>query len=272
VSQGLAPAPFTLQPRPEDGVHLVAEPPSALQLEADAQEGAPKNVSRVRGPTTWDAGEMDANAKSGLASAHKLAEVKGLFAEAGVAFPPSELYLRAFKADRELEVWAAGTRGARMELVATYGICALSGTLGRKRQEGDMQVPEGFYRISYFWPDELFHLAAKVSYPNPFDRALNGPNAGGDIMIHGGCGSIGCIALSDERIEEIWVMGEPLRRNGTPIEVHIFPARDIPSLLEDPQLADHHAFWRTLDQGLTRFAEGRRPPSVVSTGKGLRVD
>jgi murein L,D-transpeptidase YafK len=234
-------------------------------------EPAASAESKVRTPTSWHAGDVDATTKSRQASDRKLAEVKGLFAEAGVAFPPSELYLRAFKTDRELEVWAAGQRGERMELIATYGICALSGTLGRKRREGDQQVPEGFYAISYFWPDESFHLAAKVSYPNPFDRAQNGPNAGGDIMIHGGCASIGCIALSDERIEEIWVMGEPLRRNGTPIEVHIFPARDIPALLADPQLAEHHAFWRTLDQGLERFDEARRPPSLVSTAQGPRV-
>jgi hypothetical protein len=122
---------------------------------------------------------------------------------AGVAWPPEELYVRAFKLEREVEVWA-GARGKPLVRVKVYPVCAASGELGPKRQEGDLQVPEGFYLLDSFNPLSSFHLSMRVSYPNDSDRKLSDPRRpGGNIAIHGNCVSMGCIAIEDGPIEEL---------------------------------------------------------------------
>src|SRR4051812_28702290 len=146
-------------------------------------------------------------------------------AAAGVAWPPEELYLRAFKHERELEVWA-GARGKQLTKVKTYPFCAASGELGPKRQEGDLQVPEGFYTIDLFNPTSTFHLSMRVSYPNESDRILGRRPLGGAIMVHGNCVSIGCIAIQDDPIEELYVMTLDARaKMGRQVPIHIFPRR-----------------------------------------------
>lgn len=218
----------------------------------------------IRRPTDWSGdSSIPGNRRAELAEEHKGAEVREMFAEAGVSFPPAELLWRVFKDERHLEAWASSKRGEPMSLVATYEACAASGVIGPKRREGDRQVPEGFYRIEYFFPDSAFHLAAKVSYPNGSDRVLGDKQQpGSDIMIHGGCASIGCIALTDERIEELWVMGTSVLYKGETIHVHIFPSRDMDGLLADPRHAEHHAFWANIKEGFDAFDAGKRLPHV----------
>jgi L,D-transpeptidase catalytic domain len=191
----------------------------------------------------------------------KLASVKALFSDAGVSFPPAELALRAYKHEREVEVWASSQRGAPLELVTRYGICAASGQLGPKRQEGDGQVPEGFYRIQYLWPNSAFFLSMKVSYPNVSDRRLGHPSMpGSDIMIHGGCASIGCLAMSDERIQEIYLMAQAVQGRA-PVDVLIFPRRDFHALEASEAWQEHGAFWSNIYEGHERFERSRRVPS-----------
>jgi murein L,D-transpeptidase YafK len=191
------------------------------------------------------------------------AVVKELFADAGVTFPPQVLMLRAFKQEDELEVWAAGAKSEPLSLVARYEICAASGRLGPKRREGDRQVPEGFYRIGFFNPKSSYHLSMQVSYPNASDRVLSDPkHPGGEIMIHGACASAGCLAMSDERIEELWVMA---RSAPLPIEVHIFPARDTSGLEAD---AERRAFWDNLEEGRRLFDRDGRLPGVRVDARG----
>ncbi|HYO64762.1 MAG TPA: L,D-transpeptidase family protein, partial [Archangium sp.] len=132
-------------------------------------------------------------------------EVAKLFTRAGVSWPPEELYVRAFKQERELEVWA-GAKGERLRKVKTFPFCAASGDVGPKRREGDEQVPEGFYTLDQFNPRSQFHLSMRVSYPNEADRRLGGRPLGGAIYVHGNCMSIGCIALQDGPIEELYLM------------------------------------------------------------------
>jgi murein L,D-transpeptidase YafK len=155
-----------------------------------------------------------------------------------------------------------------MKRIATYKICRMSGEVGPKRREGDYQVPEGFYRIEYFWPDSQFYLAGKVSYPNALDRQLGGATPGGDIMLHGGCASIGCISMSDERMEELFVMGTSVASRGEKVEMHIFPTRDIRGLIASGQMPQHHAFWANLAEGLEAFEAQKRVPSVTVGWKG----
>ncbi|MEQ9321345.1 MAG: L,D-transpeptidase family protein [Polyangiaceae bacterium] len=192
----------------------------------------------------------------------KLAVVQTLFEEAGVSYPPAELVLRGFKRERELEVWASSRDGEAMRPIAVYTICATSGVLGPKRQEGDGQVPEGYYRIAYLWPKSAFHLAMKVGYPNVSDRRLGHPTMpGSDIMIHGGCASIGCLAMSDERIQEIYVMAADVQGR-SPITVHLYPTRDRAWLAQQPAWRDHGAFWDNLYEGFDMFEASHRPPTV----------
>ncbi len=131
------------------------------------------------------------------------------FAAAGVAYPPERFVLVAFKLERALHVLASGS-GRGLAFVRSYPILGASGTLGPKLREGDRQVPEGVYAIVYLNPNSLAHLSLALSYPNDYDRARaaeDGRDAlGGDIMIHGGSTSVGCIAVGDEAAEDLFVL------------------------------------------------------------------
>jgi murein L,D-transpeptidase YafK len=188
--------------------------------------------------------------------------VKALFSDAGVSFPPAKLLLRGYKSERELEVWASGAPDEPLAHITTYSICAASGELGPKRREGDMQVPEGFYRIQYLWPKSAFYLAMRVGYPNVSDKILGDPRMpGSDIMIHGGCASIGCLAMSDERIQELYVMGAAIQGRA-PIHVHLFPTRDRAALRSHPSFSEHAEFWSNLYDGHAMFEASHRIPNV----------
>lgn len=131
------------------------------------------------------------------------------FQREGVSYPPQRLVLAAFKQERQLEVYAAGD-GQPLKLVRSFSVLGLSGKTGPKLRFGDMQVPEGFYRIESLNPNSAFHLALRVNYPNEADRAQAAKDGrtdlGGDIMIHGSNGSIGCLAMGDEVAEDLFIL------------------------------------------------------------------
>jgi murein L,D-transpeptidase YafK len=146
-------------------------------------------------------------------------EVNALLQQAGLTEHPSTLLLRAFKEEKVLEVWAGSNR-APLKLLTTYPICAASGELGPKRREGDLQVPEGLYRLTQLNPFSHFHLSLKVDYPNASDALRSDKQRpGGLIYLHGGCASIGCIAIEDAPIEIVYVLAERTRHRF----IHIFP-------------------------------------------------
>jgi hypothetical protein len=124
-------------------------------------------------------------------------------------WPPERLALLGFKQERVLEVWLPA-KSAKWVCVRSYPVLAASGGLGPKLREGDLQVPEGIYGLEYLNPNSRFHLSMKVSYPNAWDRARAREDGrtrlGGDIMIHGRDVSIGCLAVGDEAVEELFVM------------------------------------------------------------------
>jgi murein L,D-transpeptidase YafK len=184
--------------------------------------------------------------------------IRELFKDA--SYPPRRILLRAFKEERQLELWAGGPSG-RLRLLKTYPICASSGTLGPKTRAGDGQVPEGFYEITALNPYSQFLLSLRVSYPNARDRRLG--HTGGDIFIHGSCVTIGCIPIEDGPIQELYVIAADARASGARIEVHIFPGRNWDRLLEsesaDPKL---RAFWENLREGYESFERTREPPHV----------
>ncbi len=164
-----------------------------------------------------------------VAEAHtrKLQIVKEMFEKKGISFPSSQIFWRAFKWNKQLELWAFHSDSAKYILVQTFSICAVIGDPGPKRQEGDFQIPEGFYYFSSFNPVSKYHLSMKISYPNESDAILGNKSAlGGEIYLHGGCETIGCIPMTDDLIEEIYIINMYAKANGLmDIPIHIFPTR-----------------------------------------------
>ena len=137
------------------------------------------------------------------------ARMRPHFVEANVSYPPRRVVLVGLKAEHELQLYAAaGEASARF--VRSYSILAASGMPGPKLREGDLQVPEGIYPIELLNPNSRYHLSLRLGYPNAFDRAQAGKerrtHLGGDIMIHGGAASIGCLAVGDEAAEDLFVL------------------------------------------------------------------
>ena len=151
--------------------------------------------------------------------------LKNQFKKAGLAFPPKQIYIRSFKYDSQLEVWVKSGNNAQFQLFKTYPICALSGTMGPKRMDGDFQVPEGCYYIKSFNPLSNYHLSLELNYPNASDRLLSDSiKPGSDIYIHGGCLTQGCIPIKDIPMEELYVLAAYAQLQGQDfIPVHIFP-------------------------------------------------
>jgi murein L,D-transpeptidase YafK len=194
-----------------------------------------------------------------------------------IGYPAAEVYVRVFKLERTLEVWVRPQGKGRFELLKSYRICALAGGVGPKRRQGDEQVPEGFYNIDLFNPSSSYHLSMRIDYPNERDRAANsrGLNLGGDIFIHGGCRSEGCLAITDDGIEELYWMGVTARAMGqAKIPVHIFPARFGPSWDARPRKGLAHrdvsvmSFWRSLKPGYYYFERHRRVPDMTVDSRG----
>jgi hypothetical protein len=128
--------------------------------------------------------------------------------ELAVPYPLPELTLVGLKAERTLEVWAR--RGRGRVLYRSYPVLAASGGPGPKLREGDEQVPEGVYRLTHLNPASRYHLSIRVDYPNEADRARAAAEGrtglGGDIYIHGGAISLGCLAIGDRNIEELFTL------------------------------------------------------------------
>lgn len=142
------------------------------------------------------------------------ARLKPFFEDAGVAFPPQRITLLAMKQERKLEVWAQDDSGAvgdkPFTFIREYDVRKASGVTGPKLREGDRQVPEGIYRIEGLNPNSSYHLSMKLNYPNSFDlkyaKAEGRSEPGSDIFIHGKALSVGCLAMGDEAIEELFVL------------------------------------------------------------------
>ncbi|MGB1204158.1 MAG: L,D-transpeptidase family protein [Chitinophagales bacterium] len=154
------------------------------------------------------------------------ARLRQLFEEKGLAYPPQNIFMRVLKSENLLEMWVWKAEADQYQLLKTYGVCAMSGYLGPKRKQGDYQVPEGFYHLSSFNPWSAYHLSMKINYPNKSDRILSPHrNLGGDIFIHGYCGSLGCVSITDPLIQEVyWLSLQAKQQGQKKIPVHIFPA------------------------------------------------
>jgi murein L,D-transpeptidase YafK len=158
-------------------------------------------------------------------------EVKKLVKDAGLSYPPAQVYIRVYKQEAELEVWARGKDDAAFIKLKTYPICIVPGELGPKWFEGDGQVPEGVYSVNLFNPTSNFHLSLGLDYPNRSDliriaKRKPAQKPGGEIFIHGNCVSIGCIPIQDDPIEELYLLAldSKTATKRAPI-VHLYPCR-----------------------------------------------
>ncbi len=149
------------------------------------------------------------------------------FAAKGLQWPAKYVFIRSFKYEGQLEVWVKSEAKEKYKHFKTYKVCLQSGSLGPKRIQGDYQVPEGFYYINEFNPNSAYHLALGLNYPNTSDKILSDPERpGNSIYIHGSCVSVGCIPVTNEDIEEIYIIASAAKANGEDfIPVHIFPIR-----------------------------------------------
>ncbi len=194
-----------------------------------------------------------------------------------IAQEPMMLFLRLFKSEQEVEVWVKAQNQKRYRQVLVYPFCAFSGRLGPKRKQGDYQIPEGFYHISYFNPASNFHLSLKVSYPNQSDRILGKQGKlGGDIFIHGDCVTIGCVPITDDKMKILYILSLEAKAGGQQnIPIHIFPFRLTSKALvaieeNTPNYLTN--FWRNLQKGYAFFEVNRHLPNVaVNKNTGLYV-
>lgn len=176
--------------------------------------------------------------------------------------PGSPIFIRIFKESYELEVWVK--KETRYQLFKTYEICTFSGDPGPKTREGDNQAPEGFYFVTpgSLNPWSRFHLSFNLGYPNAYERARG--YTGSALMVHGSCVSIGCYAMTDKYINEIYTLAHAALENGQPyFRVHAFPFK-----LSDENLNKHREdqwfdFWKNLQEGYQHFELYGVPPNVT---------
>ena len=169
--------------------------------------------------------------------------------------------MRIFKEEFELEIWMEKD-GAYVHF-ATYPICHWSGTLGPKIREGDKQTPEGFYSItrrqlhhSGRWP-----VSINLGFPNAFDRAHN--RGGSYILMHGGCSSVGCFAMTNAVISEIHGLARAaLNGEQRFLPVHVFPFRMTDERIASQASSSWNGFWQDLKHGYDSFERTRRAPNI----------
>ncbi|MGV3574716.1 MAG: L,D-transpeptidase family protein [Devosia sp.] len=174
--------------------------------------------------------------------------------------PTEPMVIRVFKQSSELEVWKRTSSGD-YALLKSYPICKWSGELGPKIREGDYQSPEGFYDVTpgMMNPKSNYYLSFNVGFPNKFDQAWN--RTGTYLMVHGDCKSVGCYAMTDEGIKEIYALArETFRGNGS-FQIQLLPFRMTEENFAVNASSPHVPFWRDLKVGSDLFETTRRPPS-----------
>ena len=176
------------------------------------------------------------------------------------------IFMRIFKREFELELWMM--RDGRFHRFATYPICKWSGELGPKLKTGDRQAPEGFYTVdkSALNPNSAWHRSFNLGFPNTYDRSFG--RTGSFLMVHGGCGSIGCYAMTNPVIDEIWRLVTAALNGGQQrFQVQVFPFR-----MTERNLARHAGsplatFWQGLKPGYDLFEAGQIPAKVTVCNK-----
>ena len=176
------------------------------------------------------------------------------------------IMMRIFKREFELELFML--KDGRYELFTTYPICKWSGRLGPKLATGDRQAPEGFYSVdkTALNPNSRWHRSFNLGFPNAYDRAQG--RSGSFLMVHGGCGSIGCYAMTDAVIDEVWtIVTRALEGGQKRFQVQVYPFRMTEENLLSYKADRWAPFWADLKQGYDLFETDRLPPTVGVCGE-----
>jgi len=187
-----------------------------------------------------------------------------------------EVFIRIFKQESQVELWMKPQKKRRFILYKTYPICNYSGGLGPKQREGDFQSPEGFYVVTpaAMNPNSSYHLSFNLGYPNQLERDLG--RTGSFLMVHGGCDSIGCYALTDPLIEELYTLvNEAMLKGQDQIQVQAFPFRltkgNLASYKASDLSEDWLPYWENLQQGFDAFEATKVPPHISVADNAYRV-
>ncbi len=178
----------------------------------------------------------------------------------------SPIFIRIFKDPGVLELWVESDDGAFVNF-KNYDICTFSGEFGPKLKEGDNQSPEGFYFVNAgrLNPWSRFHLSFNLGYPNTYDRYYG--RTGSALMVHGNCVSIGCYAMTNPYINEIYALGVAALKSGQPFfRVHVFPFKLEAEVLVKYDSNQWYSFWLNLKEGYDYFNKHKRPPNVEVSG------
>jgi murein L,D-transpeptidase YafK len=179
----------------------------------------------------------------------------------------SPILIRIYKQESVLEVWKKDNTGY-FALLKSYPICRFSGVLGPKKIEGDYQAPEGFYAISADQMNPFSHeyLAFNIGFPNAFDQSLG--RTGSFVMVHGGCRSVGCYAMTDAQMDEIYGLAyEAFQAGQDRIQLQAYPFRMTAQNLAQHNNDPNAPFWAMLKRGSDAFEASRLPPSVAVCGQ-----
>jgi murein L,D-transpeptidase YafK len=170
-----------------------------------------------------------------------------------------QIFIRAFKQEKSLEVWARNSDEEQFKLLTKYPFCESSGQLGPKRKMGDLQTPEGIYFIDRFNPASNYHLSLGINYPNDNDKVLGEKNnLGGDIFIHGDCVTVGCIPITDDKIKELYLLCVEAKTDGQlKIPVHIYPFNLTKANLDRYKSNPNYNFWETLKPKFDLFEKNK---------------
>lgn len=228
---------------------LVSAPANALVIEL--KDVAADRVERQRAAA---AGLLP------LPNTPNIAEFSDRLKDKGLSFS-APILIRVFKTESELEIWKQ--KDGAFVLFATYPICHWSGSLGPKMRDGDKQAPEGFYAIDRAlsrhvgrWPKAL-----NLGFPNVFDHSL--ARTGDNILIHGGCSSVGCFAMTNPVMDEIHNLTTAAIEGGQEyVPVHVFPFRMTEENMKANANSPWAGFWANLKQGYDAFEKTRRPFAV----------
>lgn len=210
--------------------------------------------------------------RAAAAAANVTPGLKRDLEEKGLEFG-APVFVRAFKQERVLELFVRNGNTEKYDLFRSYHIAGTSGDLGPKLSEGDGQVPEGFYFVppAAMKPDSQYHLAFNIGYPNSYDTALG--RTGSAIMIHGNNISIGCLAMTDEKIEEIYTLCSAAHQHGQAFfRVNIFPFRMTEEAIQASSASPYAEFWKNLKEGYDLFEQTHLPPNVTAAEGRYRFE
>jgi murein L,D-transpeptidase YafK len=223
-------------------------------------------------PLTSKAVDIPSSSRSRAAIFSVETDLKNELQKKGLQYG-APIFIRIFKDSKKLEIWIKNK--AHFKLFKTYKICTYGrGGLGPKIRQGDGRAPEGFYYVTPIQINPLsnFHLSFNLGYPNAYDKAHG--RTGAALMVHGNCVSIGCYAMTDKNIEEIFALAVASLKKGRGFfRVHIFPFRMTVKNMNKHQRSKWYEFWQNLKEGYDFFENnGNLPPNVTVTDKRYKFN